>query len=66
MVTTHRSHPLVYQAVIEKTRGLARRTQDLSIDMGRRANAEIASGGGGEKDGKGKGAQAGSRPRREE
>ncbi|KAF8339577.1 eukaryotic translation initiation factor 3 subunit 6 [Cantharellus anzutake] len=55
VVTTNRSHPSVYQAVIEKTRGLARRTQDLSIDMNRRANAELTSGeGNNEKENKGK------------
>lgn len=39
--------------MIEKTRGLARRTQDLSIDMNRRANGEYDATTGGEEKGKG-------------
>lgn len=76
MVTTHRTHPPVYQSVIEKTRGLARRTQDLSIDMNRRANGEYdaaSRGGGGvgggpsDKENKNKGTgTGGGRGRREE
>jgi len=75
MVTTHRTHPPIYQSVIEKTRGLARRTQDLSIDMNRRANGEYEAagrggggvgGGSGDKENKSKGAGTGGRGRREE
>lgn len=53
VVTTQRNHPPVYQAVIEKTRGLARRTQDLSIDINRRAFGEQeAQKGGNREEGK--------------
>ncbi|KAF8318397.1 eukaryotic translation initiation factor 3, subunit 6 [Clavulina sp. PMI_390] len=51
IVTTQRSQPPVYQSIIEKTRGLARRTQDLAIDINRRAFGEGGGEGQGQRGG---------------
>jgi translation initiation factor 3 subunit E len=58
MITTHKQHAPVYQSVIEKTRGLAFRTQVLGTAMNRRAAGEPHDGGrqqegGGRKEGGG-------------
>jgi translation initiation factor 3 subunit E len=55
VITTHRPHAPVYQSVIEKTRGLAFRTQAMGAAMNRRATGEPPVGKEGGDKSKGRG-----------
>lgn len=61
-----RAHPPVYQTIIEKTRGLAFRTQVLGVAMGKRAAGEEVETSNAGKRGGDKRRVGGARREREE
>ena len=62
-----RAHPPVYQTIIEKTRGLAFRTQVLGVAMGKRAaGEEVETSNAGKRGGDKRRVGGGARREREE